>query len=177
VLRIPTFWNIRTSATPTSEAPCGHRSQAKCAARGGSLRGLRGGDRAPAVIAVSPSIVAAPDAQVLPNSASGSRSTPRVTSQRVGAHHRRAAQGPPTKDGPVQRRHYHSRPSAYALSEDMVNPRTTLPPREPALASSRWMLASRRSVSLDSPTMWRAPCALPRLPGLLVARHKTVSGR
>jgi hypothetical protein len=77
----------------------------------------------------------------------------------------------------VQRRHYHSRPSAYALSEDMVNPRTTLPPRKPALASSRWMLACRRPASLNSPTMWRVPCALRRLPGFLVARHKTVSGR
>jgi hypothetical protein len=61
---------------------------------GGSLRGLRGGDRAPAVIAVSPSIAAARDVQVLPNSASGSRSTPRVTSRWAGAHDRRAAQGP-----------------------------------------------------------------------------------
>jgi hypothetical protein len=59
--------------------------------------GLRGGDRAPAVIAVSASISAAPDAQVLPNSASGSRSTLRVTSRRAGAHHQQPAQGSTNK--------------------------------------------------------------------------------
>jgi hypothetical protein len=86
---------------------------------GAVLRGLRGGDRAPAVIAVSPSIAAAPDAQVLANSAPGSRSTPRVTSRRAGAHHRQAAQGPTNKGGtgaetPLSQ----SRSAAYVLSED-----------------------------------------------------------
>ena len=49
-------------------------------------------------IAVSPSIAAAPNTRVLPNSASGPRSTPRVTSRRAGAHHRAVALRP-TKRG------------------------------------------------------------------------------
>jgi hypothetical protein len=44
----------------------------------------------PAIIAVSPSLAAAPDTRVLPNPASGPRSTPKVTSRRAGVHHRRS---------------------------------------------------------------------------------------
>jgi hypothetical protein len=102
---------------------------------GAVLRGLRGGDRAPAVIAVSPSIAAAPDAQVLPYSAPGSRSTPRVTSRRAGARHRQAAQGPTNKGGtsaetPLSQ----SGTAAYALFEDGES-KKHLAPRGPRAGS------------------------------------------